>query len=181
MLTCQKALPQYEALSPTRFPAPHPKNELSQASVPTHYPPILRDNPSPSQSNPTALMQSVWLWSVQLKINNLFSRELCENRRIKYVEYSPKAFRLRGISMRVTSLLVDWCIFACTCVQRITCLLSAPSGVHRARGPGACRVESSHTDHVGGVASQVLQLHRSAPAERECGVSQSHSAAWNSQ
>ncbi len=48
--------------------------------------------------------------------------------------------------------------FAWTCVQRITCLLSAPSGGQRARAV-PCRVENSHADHVGGVASQVLQLH----------------------
>lgn len=40
----------------------------------------------------------------------------------------------------------------------VTCLLSAPSGGQRARAV-PCRVEGSHADHVGGVASQVLQLH----------------------
>lgn len=39
-----------------------------------------------------------------------------------------------------------------------TCLLSAPSG-GQGTGPIPCSIESCHTDHVGGVASQVFKLH----------------------
>ncbi len=120
-------------------------------------------------------MQSVWCDLSNWKLITFSAGSFGKTDGSNMLNNLPKHFRLSGISMRVNSLLVIdvFCMYLCPADHLLAecALWCASSAARRLRvwkqPHWSCRWCSQSSSSAS----------RSALAERECGVSQSHSAA----